>query len=123
MKPLVVGLTLLLSAGQANAEYRTVLIQVKQDKDRKTVVTISSDEAKERKSGISPDEAAKVIAGMRGWGSAVGVYVVSERDVARGDQKKLLAAISDNFWLDLVSSGREVPKHVRDHFLKPADGK
>jgi hypothetical protein len=116
MKPLVVGLTLLLAAGQASAEYRTVLIQVKQDKDRKTVVTISSDEAKERKSAISPDEAVKVIAGMRGWGSAVGVYVVSDRTVSPADYKKVLTAIRANWWLGVVYSDHVMPKYLWDHF-------
>jgi uncharacterized protein (TIGR03067 family) len=115
---ILAGLALLLAASHAHAEYRTVLVQIKQNKDKNTAVTIHSDEKKEHKTAVSVDEAVKIIGEMKGWGSSVGVYVVSDRSVARADSKKLLAAVSDNHWLELEYFGRDVPKGVGDHFLK-----
>jgi hypothetical protein len=122
MKPILAAIALLVLVSQTHAESRTVLVQVKQDKDKKASVTIRSDEPKEQKSAVSADDAAKVIGAMKGWGSKVGVYVASDRAVPRADLKKLLAAVNDNPWLDLEYFGREVPKVVADHFLKVAQG-
>ncbi|MCI0683293.1 MAG: hypothetical protein L0Y71_14415 [Gemmataceae bacterium] len=119
MKPTFAGLILLLVVSQAHAEYRTVLVQIDQDKDKNARVTIHSDEKKEQNSRVSVDEAAKVLRQMEGWGSAVGVYVASERGVRRDDRKKVLDAIHANLWLELEYYGREVPKVVGDYFLKP----
>jgi len=66
MKPFLAGLALLLVASQAHAEYRTVLVRVKQDMDKKTSVTIHSDEKKEQKSAVSVGEAVKIIGEMKG---------------------------------------------------------
>jgi hypothetical protein len=118
VKAILAGLAFLLVVSQAHAEYRTVLIQVQQDKDKKVSVTIHSDEKKEQKSAASVDEAVKVIGDMKGWGSAVGVYVTSDRGIRSDDLKTVLGAILDNSRLDLVYFGREVPKVVGDHFLK-----
>jgi hypothetical protein len=111
-------LALLLVVSQAHAESRTVLVQVKQDKDKKASVTIYSDEKKEQRSAVSVDEAVRVIGDMKGWGSSVGVYVTSDQSVSRSNSKRLLAAINDNPWLQLEYLGHEVPKVVGDHFLK-----
>jgi WD40 repeat protein len=115
-KLILAGTLLLLPAAQVCAEYRTVLIQVTHVKN-KVVVTIHSDEKKERKSAISVDEAVKVISAMQGWGSSVGVYVAADRNLPRGDRQKLFAAIDGNPWLELEYFGRAVPKNVGDHFL------
>jgi hypothetical protein len=120
VKSILTGLVLFLVVSQARAEYRTVLVQVKQDQDKKASVTIHSDEKKEQKSAVSVDEAVKVIAEMKGWGSTVGVYVTSDRGGPRADLKKLLGAINDNAWLELEYFGRDFPKVVGDHFLKAA---
>ncbi len=120
VKRTLVGLAFFFAVAQLHAESRTVLVVVKQEKDKKASVTIYSDEKKEQKSAVAVDEAAKVIGEMKGWGSAVGVYVTSDRGVARADVKKLLDAINDNLWLELQYFGREVPKIVADHFLKTA---
>jgi len=122
LKPILAGLALLFATSQVRAEYRTVLIQVKQDKEKKkTTVTIHSDEEKEQKTAISVDEAVKILANMKGWGSSVGVYIAAERLLEREDRKKLLDAVDDNIWLELEYFGREVPKNVADHFLKERD--
>ena len=120
MNRILAGLTVLAVVSQTHAEYRTVLVQVKQDKDHKASVAIHSDEKKEQRSAVSVDDAVKVIGEMKGWGSRVGVYVTSERAVPRADLKKLLAAVNDNPWLDLEYFGREVPRVVADHYLRGA---
>ncbi|MBM3995283.1 MAG: hypothetical protein FJ303_14190 [Planctomycetes bacterium] len=123
LKPVLAGLTLFLIAAQAHAEYRTVLIQIKHGKDRRLSVSIYSDEKKEQRSAISVDEAVKLLKAMQGWGSSVGVYVTSDGRIPSPELKKLLVAITDNAWLDLVYYGNEVPRVVGDHFLKAAPAK
>jgi hypothetical protein len=115
---LTVILALLFATAAARAEYRTVLIQLKKDKGGKTVVAIHSDDNKERKKAATVDEAARAIAGMKGWGSMVGAYVQSDRGMPRGDVKKILGAVLDNARLDLRHFGPDVPHVVGDHFLK-----
>jgi hypothetical protein len=116
-KPIIAGLVVVLLVSRAHAEYRTVLIQVKRGNDKSAAVTIYSDEKTERRSAASIAEAVKVINSMAGWGSKVGVYVVSDRALPRAGLHKLLRAIHDNHWLDLEYFGRDVPKVVGDHFL------
>src|SRR5215469_14903723 len=120
MRRILAGLTVLVLVVQAHAEYRTVFIQVKQDKEKKASVTIHSDEKKEQKSAASVVDAVKVIGEMKGWRSQVGVYITAERTIPGADVKRLLAAVNDNLWLDLEYFGREIPTIVEDHFLKTA---
>jgi hypothetical protein len=116
-RPVALALALLVSTSAARAEYRTVLVRVKKGKDNTALVTVYSDEKKEQKSAITVEEAVKVISGMKGWCSAVGVYVASDRGVSRPDLKQLFTAVNDNVWLNLEYFGGEVPKVVGDHFL------
>jgi hypothetical protein len=119
---ILAAVAVFLVVAQAHAEYRTVLVQIKQDKDKNISVTIYSDEKKEQKTDVSVDDAAKVIGAMEGWGSQVGVYVVSAQGTPRAHLKKLLVALSGNPWLELEYFGREAPKVVADHFLKASAG-
>jgi hypothetical protein len=123
VKLILAGLALLVVVTQTPAESRTVLVQVKQDKDKKTSVAIHSDEKAEQKSAVSVDDAVKVVGEMKGWGSQVGVYITADRGVPAADLKKLFVAVSDNHWLGLEYFGREVPAVVADHFLKAAKPK
>jgi hypothetical protein len=121
MKLTLAGLAILLVVSQTHAEYRTVLVQVKQGQDKKASVTIHSDEKKEQKSAVPVEDAVKVIGKLKGWGSRVAVYVTSDRAIPGADLKKLLSAVLDNPWLELEYVGHEIPKVVADHFLKPAE--
>jgi hypothetical protein len=112
---LAVGLVLI---GPARAEYRVVLIRVAHAKDGKEAVTIRSDAKADRREAVSVDEACKAIKQMTGWGSAVGVFVVSDRGLAGPEAKKLLGTILDNWQLTLVSLGQEVPKGLPAEWLK-----
>ncbi len=113
----VLGLVLLSSAVQARAESRSVLILV-EHKDDKPRVTIRSAEEKERKADVSIDEACAVIKEMKGWGSIVHVFVVSERRLPRDAFKKLIAAINDNAWLELAYLRQGRSKSFVDRYLK-----
>lgn len=123
MKTTLTGLFLLIVVSPAYAEYRTVLVLLKQDKDKKVSVTIHSDVKTEQKSAASVEDAIKVIGEMKGWGSSVGIYITADRGLARDVRNKLFAAIDDNAWLNLEHFGREVPKVVRNHFLRSTQDK
>lgn len=120
---ILTGLAALLVVKQAHAETRGVLILVKQHGDGKASVTIYSEEKQDRRSAVSVAAAVKALAGMRGWGSKVNVYVTSDRGGRRDDVRKLLGAILDNGWLDLEFFGREVPKGIGGRFLGGGAGR
>jgi hypothetical protein len=115
---IIAGMVLVLFAGSARAESRTVLIRIKPDKDQKPLVTIYSDAKTEQKSSISVEEAIKVIAVMKGWGSSVGVYIWTESRLPGDARGKLFKAIDDNVWLVLEYFGRQSPKTIADYFIK-----
>ena len=121
MKPVAVflaGLVLILFAGSAQAESRSVLIRIETGQDQKARVTIYSDEKAERKASISIAEAVQVIAGMKGWGSSVNVYLWTEGRLPHAAHNQLFQAIDDNPWLDLAFFGREAPKTIVANFIR-----
>jgi hypothetical protein len=118
VQAVLIGFVFVWIAGPARAESRTVLIQIKQDGEKRSVVTIHSDDAKERRSTIAVDEAVKVVTDMRGWGSSVGIYISFDHNVPRESRRALLAAINTNIWLDLQYFGPGIPQEVGDHFLR-----
>lgn len=123
MKRIIALAALLVLTPQARAESRSVLVVVTHDKDGKAKVTVYSDDEQDRRKTATVGEACKAIAGMKGWGSAVGVFVVTDQILGRKDRKALFNAIDGNAWLDLSYYGREVPKNLTDHFLKPVPAK
>ena len=114
----LVGLSLLVLVSHAQAEFRTILVRIKLGDNKKPSVTIYSDDAPDRRTATTVDDAAKAIRAMKGWGSSVGVYVTSDRAIRGDELKTLFGAIADNAWLELEFFGRDVPRHVGDHFLK-----
>lgn len=104
----------------ALAESRSVLIVVSHGKDGKSTVTVHSDDKGDRREAAMVGEACKAVSEMRGWGSTVNVYVVTDRPLAGTDRKALFDAIDANAWLDLSYYGRQPPKNLANHFLKPA---
>lgn len=119
MKPLLTLVALLAPAAPCLAESRAVLVVVTQDKDGKAAVTVYSDDKPDRRRAVTVDEACKAVAAMKGWGSAVNVFVVTDRPLGRKDRKALFDAIDDNPWLELSYYGREAPKNLAEYFLKP----
>jgi hypothetical protein len=118
LKALLSLAAVLAVSAPALAESRSVLIVVTHDKDGMATVSVYSDDARDRRTAVTVGEACKAVAGMKGWGSAVGVYVVTDRAMARKDRRALFDAIDDNLWLDLTSYGTETPKHLAEYFLK-----
>lgn len=60
------------------------------DKAGKAAVTIHSDDPADRRDAAPVDEACKAVASMKGWKSAVNVYVVTGQRLARKDRQALL---------------------------------
>lgn len=119
MKPAMALFVVLLWTTPGLAESRPVLVVVTHDKDAKAQLTIHSDDKPDRREAATVAEACKAVAGMKGWGSAVSVSVVTDRALSKKDRKALFDAIDANAWLDLVYYGRDVPKSLADHFLPP----
>ncbi|HJZ58528.1 MAG TPA: hypothetical protein VKE74_26540 [Gemmataceae bacterium] len=121
MKPSLALAAVLALVAPALAESRSVLLVVAHDTDGKAMVTIHSDDKQDRRDGATVGEACRAVAGMKGWGSTVGVYVVTDRPLSRKDRRALFDAIDANAWLDLSYYGRETPKNLADHFLEPEE--
>ncbi|HJZ53760.1 MAG TPA: hypothetical protein VKE74_02320 [Gemmataceae bacterium] len=121
MKPSLALAAVLTLAASALAESRSVLVVVAHDTDGKAKVTIYSDDKQDSRDAVTVEEACKAVAGMKGWGSTVGVYLVTDRPLSRKDRKALFDAVDANDWLDLSYYGREAPKNLADHFLKPEE--
>ena len=119
MKPLLALLAVLVWTAPGFAESRSVLVVVAHDEGGKAQVAIHSDDKRDRRDAATVAEACEAVAGMKGWGSVVGVSVVTDRPLAKKDRKALFDAIDANAGLDLAHYGREAPKHLADHFLKP----
>jgi hypothetical protein len=119
MKPLLAVFAALALAAPALAESRSVLVVTTHDKDGPVKVRVHSDDERDRRKEVTVGEACTAVAAMRGWGSTVNVYVVTDRPLSRKDRTALFEAIDANHWLDLSFYGREAPKNLADHFLKP----
>ncbi len=57
------------------AEMRGIDVEVSTMDDRKVVVTIRSAVGNENKSGITVDQASKILSDAKGWGSSVVVFL------------------------------------------------
>jgi hypothetical protein len=119
MKPVLAFVAVLALSGPALAESRSVLVVVTHDKDGKAKTAVYSDDKQDRREATVVEEAAKSVAGMKGWGSAVSVYVVTDRRMSRNDRKALFDALDGNAWLDLAYYGDQAPKNLAEYFLKP----
>ena len=119
MRRLLAVSAALALAAPALAEGRSVLVVLTHDQDGTVTAAVHSDDERDRRTGATVGEACRAVAGMRGWGSTVNVYVVTDRPLSRADRKALFDAIDGNHWLDLASYGRAAPKNLADHFLKP----
>jgi hypothetical protein len=75
MKPLLVVSAVFALAAPALAEGRSVLVVTTHDTDGPVKVTVHSDDERDRRKEVTVGEACTAVAGMRGWGSTVNVYV------------------------------------------------
>lgn len=119
MRPALALLLVLVWSATGFAESRSVLVVVIHDQEGKAQVAIHSDDKQDRREAATVTEACKAVAGMKGWGSVVSVSVVTDRTLSKKDRKALFDAIDANVWLDLAHYGRDTPKNLADHFLKP----
>ncbi|MGB0579570.1 MAG: hypothetical protein ACPGVU_07710 [Limisphaerales bacterium] len=94
---------LLAMTGLARAEYRTIAIEVHRAANQPAQVNIHSDVTPEKKHGISITEAAVILRKARGWGSAVGVAMVTS-GIDSSSCKPLVIAIAQNDWSELETS-------------------
>lgn len=124
-----------VAASSALAETRGVAIVLKRDKEKGMLVTIHSDVKEEKQSDIPLDEAVKVVARMKGWGSSVMVCIVADQSPRLGladgipqlpELRKLLEAVDENEWLSLVYLRIGNAKGGDDlvqHFIKSTSSK
>jgi uncharacterized protein (TIGR03067 family) len=120
MKPLLTLAAVLAVAGPALAESRSVLVVVTH-KAGKASVTIHSDDKVDRRRDVTVADACKAVAAMRGWGSSVNVYLVTDRALSRADRQALFDAIDGNVILALDHYGRQAPTHIAEHFRASPD--
>lgn len=121
MKPVLALLAVVVWTAPGLAESRSVLVVVTHDTDGTAQVAVHSDDKQDRREAATVAEACKAVAGMKGWGSGVSVAVVTDRSLSRKDRKELFDAIDANVWLNLTHYGRDTPKNLADHFLKPEE--
>ncbi len=102
MKPhIALTFAVLLLPAVARAEFRTIAVEVFLAEDKTVKVNIHSEAKGETCKAVSVAEAAKVLKQARGWGSSVGVAIVT--DGAHLSQYfPLVQAIAGNGWLDLA---------------------
>lgn len=97
-------LALLFSAlvpAVAQAESRSIAIEVSRGPNNSTRVTIHSNLESEKKVETSVADAVTVLKDATGWGSSVFVVIVTDGTKLR-NYISLLDAIAENPWLDLV---------------------
>ena len=117
MKSWLAIATVLLTISPLFAESRSVLVVVTHGKDGRAKAAVYSDDKQDRRAAGTVEEACKAIAGMKGWGSLVRVYVVTDQPMARKDRMAVFEAIDSNNWLDLSYYGPQAPRNLIDHFL------
>jgi len=86
----------------AFGEIRGIDVEVSSTGDKKVVVSIKSVVGAENKSGITVDQASKVLSDAKGWGSSV-IVSLQVDGVGLDRYLPLISAIAENPWLDLSS--------------------
>ncbi len=103
MKSITIILAWFITAS-ANAfgEMRGIDVEVSSTGDKKVVVSIKSAVGDENKTGITVDEASKILSDAKGWGSSV-IVSLQVDGVGLDRYLPLISAIAENPWLDLSS--------------------
>jgi hypothetical protein len=81
---------------------RGIDVEVSTTDDKKVVVTIRSAVGNENRSGITVDQASKILSDAKGWGSSV-VVSLQVKGVELNRYLPLITAIEENPWLGLSS--------------------
>ena len=101
----------------AHAEYRTIAVEIGRAKDKSIKVSIHSDVKSEKKTDISVADATEIMKKAKGWGSGVGVAIVTN-GVELNNYISLVTAIADNISLDLavLKHKRGMGQHILKHY-------
>lgn len=102
----------------AQAELRTIALDVHQTKDKTVKVSMYSDVNEEKQEDVSVAEATEVLKRAKGWGSSVEVAIITDGKVDLSAYLPLLQTISDNIWLDLaiLKQRRGLGEHILKHY-------
>jgi hypothetical protein len=101
----------------AQAELRTIALDVHQAKDKIVKVSMYSDVKEEKQEDVSVAESTEILKRAKGWGSSVQVAIITDGNVDLSAYLPLFQAISDNIWLDLAilkqrrGLGEQILKH------------
>lgn len=90
----------LASTTVVQAEYRTIAIEVARSQANRVSVTIHSDVKAEKQTGVTVQAAAAIVKDAKGWGSSVGVAIISD-GADLSSYLPILEAVAKNPWLDL----------------------
>ncbi len=101
----------------APAEYRTIAVEISRAKDQSINVTIHSDVKEEKSVEISVEDATGIMKNAKGWGSSVGVAIVTD-GVDLRHYLSVIEAIADNIWLDLtvLKTKSGMGDHILTHY-------
>lgn len=122
-KPMIKILVAAFAAGLfvtpvVHAEYRTIAVEVFKAKGNTVNVNVHSDVESERKKNIPVKAATTILKKAQGWGSGVGVAIVSDR-VDLSSFLSLMDAVSKNPWLELeLLRGKRsgMGEHILRHY-------
>lgn len=99
-KYLVIMCAILIIPTIAKAEYRSIAIEISRVKDNNIKVSIYSQVKDENKKDISVAEATEILRNAKGWGSGVGVAIITDgAEISK--YVELLKAIAENPRLNL----------------------
>ena len=99
----------------ANAEARAIALRITRGTNQMASVTIYSEVQSEKQTNITVEVAANILKEARGWGSLVGVAILTD-GVDLREYMPIVQAIADNAWLGLVTI--RPTQGMGDHILK-----
>jgi hypothetical protein len=119
-------LSLIAFATSAFAESRSIVVWLDRPEQGPSTATVYSDEKKENNKNIDLPTAAAILKQAQGWGSAVSVFILSDRSIETRDYIILLEGMKENGWLQLTSievshdrsSFSGTASHLLKHFVK-----
>ena len=102
----------------SQAEYRIMAVEVFKAKDNSVKINVYSEVKTEAKKSIAVKDATTIMKNAQGWGSGVGVAIVSE-NVDLSSFISIVDAVAKNPWLDLAllrSKRNDMGEHILRHF-------
>ena len=84
----------------ASAEYRTIALEITRDTNQMVTVSIYSEVQSEKQTNITVEVAADILKNAKGWGSLVGVAILTDGANLR-DFMPIIQEIAENGRLEL----------------------